>query len=49
MEGVQSLSTYRSVRMIAIKADVLGRLWPQLLSLEEQLPDRFVRHAEEPQ
>ena len=33
--------------MIAVKADVLGCFWPRLLSLEEQLPDLFVRHAEE--
>ena len=34
--------------MIAVKADVFRRLWPRLLSLEEQLPDHFVRRAKEP-
>ena len=33
--------------MIAVKADVLGRLRPRLLSLEEQLPDLLVRRAKE--
>ena len=33
--------------MIAVEADVLARLWPRLLSLEEQLPDCFVHRAEE--
>ena len=44
---VQKFSTYRGGRMITVEANVLGCLRPQLLSLEEHLPDCFVRHAEE--
>ena len=44
---IRKSNTYRGGRIIAVKADVLGRLRPRLLSLEEQLPDLFVRHAKE--
>jgi hypothetical protein len=33
--------------MSAVEADVLGRLRPRLLSLEEQFPNLFVRRAKE--
>ena len=33
--------------MVAVEADVFGSLRPQLLSLEKELPDRFMRRAKE--
>ena len=33
--------------MSAVEADVFGRFRPQLLGLEKQLPDLFVRRVEE--
>ena len=47
LSNVQKYDTYRRCRIVAVDAGVVRRPWPRLLLLEEQLPDPFVRRAEE--
>ena len=47
LSSVQKYNTYWGCWIVAVKAGVVGRPWPRLLLLKEQLPDPFVRHTKE--
>ena len=48
LSSVWKYDTYWGCRIVAVEAGVVGRPWPRLLLLKEQLPNPFVRRAEEP-
>ena len=45
LSSVQQYNTYWGCRIVAVEAGVVGRPWPHLLLLKNQLPDLFVCRA----